>query len=65
VTKQPTLFGYMGPAVVVVDNLDRLSGADAMIALSQIRAFVEIEDSRCIFSSPSTGRGCRRTWAGS
>jgi hypothetical protein len=50
VTKRPTFSGYEGPVVVVVDNLDRLSGADAMIALSQIRALVEIKESRCIFS---------------
>jgi hypothetical protein len=52
VTKRPAFFGYKGPVVVVVDNLDRLSGADAMTALSQIRALVEIEDSRCIFFIP-------------
>lgn len=52
VTERPVLFGYKGPVVVVVDNLDRLSGADAMTALSQIRALVEIEDSRCIFFIP-------------
>jgi hypothetical protein len=52
VTKRPTFFGYEGPVVVVVDNLDRLSGADAMTALSQIRALVEIKESRCIFFIP-------------
>lgn len=52
VTKRPRLFGYRGPVVVVLDNLDRLSGADALIALSQIRALVEIEESRCIFFIP-------------
>lgn len=52
VTKRPALFGYKGPVVVVVDNLDRLSGADAMTALRQIRALVEIDDSRCIFFIP-------------
>lgn len=52
VTKRPRLFGYKGPVVVVVDNLDRLSGADALTALSQIRALVEIEASRCIFFIP-------------
>lgn len=52
VTARPAFFGYKGPVVVVVDNLDRLSGADAMTALSQIRALVEIEDSRCVFFIP-------------
>jgi hypothetical protein len=52
VTKRPAVFGYKGPVVVVVDNLDRLSGADAMTTLSQIRALVEIDESRCIFFIP-------------
>lgn len=52
VTKRPRLFGYTGPVVVVLDNLDRLSGTDALIALSQIRALVEIAESRCIFFIP-------------
>lgn len=52
VTKRPAFFGYKGPVVVVVDNMDRLSGADAMTALSQVRALVEIEGSRCIFFIP-------------
>lgn len=52
VTKRPVFFGYKGPVVVVVDNLDRLSGTDALTALSQIRALVEIGDSRCIFFIP-------------
>jgi hypothetical protein len=52
VTKRPAFFGYKGPVVVVVDNLDRLSGVDAMTALSQIRALVELEESRCIFFIP-------------
>jgi hypothetical protein len=52
VTERPRLFGYKGPVVVVVDNLDRLSGADALTALSQIRALVEIDESRCIFFIP-------------
>jgi hypothetical protein len=52
VTERPAFFGYKGPVVVIVDNLDRLSGADAMTALSQIRALVEIDDSRCVFFIP-------------
>jgi hypothetical protein len=52
VTKRAGLFGYKGPVVVVVDNLDRLSGVDALTALSQIRALVEIAESRCVFFIP-------------
>ncbi|MEK6721674.1 MAG: P-loop NTPase fold protein [Chloroflexota bacterium] len=52
VTQRPAFFGYKGPVIVVVDNLDRLSGTDALTALSQIRALVEISGSRCIFFIP-------------
>jgi hypothetical protein len=52
VRKRPRFLGYKGPVVVVVDNLDRLSGADALTALSQIRALVEITESRCVFFIP-------------
>ena len=52
VTKRSGLFGYKGPIIVVIDNLDRVSGADALTALSQIRALVEIDESRCIFFIP-------------
>ncbi len=38
--------------LVVVDNLDRLPGEDAVKALSEIRALVEIKGSRCIFLIP-------------
>jgi KAP family P-loop domain len=38
--------------VVVVDNLDRLEGADALRALAEIRALVELENSLAIFVVP-------------
>lgn len=39
--------------VVIVDNLDRLQAADALDALAEIRALVEIdEQSRCLFLIP-------------
>jgi hypothetical protein len=38
--------------LVVVDNLDRLAGDDALRALAQIRALVEVPDSRAIFLIP-------------
>lgn len=38
--------------LVVVDNLDRLEGSDALRALAQIRALVEIPGSRAIFLIP-------------
>lgn len=39
--------------VVIVDNLDRLQAADALDALAEIRALVEIDDqSRCLFLIP-------------
>jgi len=38
--------------LVVVDNLDRLSGDDALKALAQIRALVEIPESRAVFLIP-------------
>jgi len=39
-------------ALIVVDNLDRLSGDDALRALAQIRALVEVPGSRAIFLIP-------------
>lgn len=44
--------GYTGPVVVVIDNLDRLSGEDALTALAEIRSFVEVDGSRCVFFIP-------------
>jgi hypothetical protein len=38
--------------LVVVDNLDRLPGDEALRALGEIRALVEIPGSRCIFLIP-------------
>jgi hypothetical protein len=38
--------------LLVVDNLDRLGGHDAMTVLADIRAFVDDKDSRCIFLIP-------------
>ena len=38
--------------VIVVDNLDRLSGQDALDALSQIRALLDVPHSRCVFVIP-------------
>ncbi|MCV0377591.1 P-loop NTPase fold protein, partial [Microbacterium sp.] len=38
--------------VIVVDNLDRLTGRDALAALSQIRGLLEIDGSRCLFLIP-------------
>lgn len=38
--------------LVVVDNLDRLEGSDALRALGEIRALVEIKGSRAIFLIP-------------
>lgn len=39
--------------VIIVDNLDRLQATDALEALAEIRALVEIhEDSRCLFLIP-------------
>jgi hypothetical protein len=38
--------------LVVVDNLDRLPGAEAVQALSEIRALVEIKGSVCVFLIP-------------
>jgi hypothetical protein len=38
--------------LVVVDNLDRLPGADALRALAEIRSLVEIKGSRCVFLIP-------------
>ena len=38
--------------LVVVDNLDRLPGRDALRALAEIRSLVEIKGSRCVFLIP-------------
>lgn len=39
--------------VIIVDNLDRLQAVDALDALAEIRALVEIDDhSRCLFLIP-------------
>jgi hypothetical protein len=37
---------------IVVDNLDRLPGADALEALGAIRSLFEVEGSRCVFLVP-------------
>lgn len=41
-----------GRALVVVDNLDRLPGEDAVRALAEIRSLVEAQGSRCLFLIP-------------
>jgi hypothetical protein len=46
--------------LVVVDNLDRLPGDEALRALSEIRALVEVPGSRCVFLIPVD----RRAFAG-
>lgn len=38
--------------LVVLDNLDRLGGADAVQVLGEVRSFVELPKSRCIFLVP-------------
>jgi len=38
--------------LVVLDNLDRLTGDGAVEALSEIRSFVELPESRCVFLVP-------------
>lgn len=38
--------------LVVLDNLDRLAGEDAVQTLGEIRSFVELRKSRCIFLVP-------------
>jgi hypothetical protein len=43
---------YLRPVVVVLDNLDRLSGDEALAALAQIRSFVELKGGRCVFLIP-------------
>src|SRR5258708_4271679 len=40
------------PVLVVIDNLDRLSPDEALSALSEIRAFVEVPRSCCVFLIP-------------
>lgn len=47
-------------ALVIVDNLDRLTSQDALQALSQIRSFVELADSRCLFLIPVDRRALTR-----
>jgi hypothetical protein len=41
-----------GRVVVIVDNLDRLPGDDAVQVLGEIRSFVEVKGSRCLFLVP-------------
>lgn len=38
--------------LVVLDNLDRLAGDEAVQALGEVRSFVELRKSRCIFLVP-------------
>jgi hypothetical protein len=38
--------------IVIIDNLDRLAGQDALTTLSDIRTFVEIPAGRCVFVIP-------------
>lgn len=38
--------------LIIIDNIDRLSGEDAVAVLADVRAFVEVEQSRCIFVVP-------------
>ncbi len=38
--------------LIVLDNLDRLSGDDAVKVLSELRAFLEVPRSRCVFLIP-------------
>ncbi|MGD0862532.1 MAG: P-loop NTPase fold protein [Candidatus Limnocylindrales bacterium] len=38
--------------LVVIDNLDRLTGEDALATLGEIRAFIEIPRGRCVFVIP-------------
>jgi hypothetical protein len=38
--------------LVVLDNLDRLTGDDAVRALGEVRSFVDLPKSRCIFLVP-------------
>lgn len=47
-------------ALVIVDNLDRLASEDALQALSQIRSFVELPESRCLFLIPVDRRALTR-----
>jgi hypothetical protein len=47
--------------LVVVDNLDRLQGQEALVALGSIRALIDIsEGSRCIFLVPVDRRALTR-----
>lgn len=45
---------------MIVDNLNRLTSRDALQALSQIRSFVEMPDSRCLFLIPVDRRALTR-----
>lgn len=38
--------------LIVLDNLDRLTGEDAVAALGEIRSFVDVPKSRCLFLIP-------------
>jgi hypothetical protein len=44
--------GSTRKVAIVLDNLDRLTGDDAVRALSEVRSFVDIPRSRCIFIIP-------------
>lgn len=49
-TRRPVSGGET--VLLIVDNLDRLQGKDAMSVLSDIRAFVDDRQSRCVFLIP-------------
>jgi hypothetical protein len=44
--------GLGRPVLIVLDNLDRLPAKDALLALAEIRSFVEVQQSQCIFLIP-------------
>ena len=54
--------------LVILDNLDRLTGDTAVEALAEIRSFVEFDKSRCLFLVPldreALERHLRRTMGG-
>lgn len=54
--------------LVILDNLDRLTGDTAVEALAEIRSFVEFDKSRCVFLVPldreALERHLRRTMGG-
>lgn len=52
------------PVLVVVDNLDRVPADDALLALKEIRALVDIPESRCVFLVPVDRRAFVRQLAG-